>query len=152
MTLDSVCWNASCTKLFTAVSAMQCVERGQLSLDSPINNILPEFNEEPLNQIITGFDTDSKPQYKPASSAITLRHLLTHSSGIGYSGMDPMLVQWWTHMGHAADVTNTTVKHTGTMPRLYEAGQGWSYGCGFEWVGQMVRCQTMPLFSPRLQL
>ena len=138
MTLDSVCWNASCTKLFTAVAALQCVERGQLSLDSPVNDILPEFNDEPLNQIITGFDADSKAQYKPASKPITLRHLLTHSSGLGYNGMDPMLMQWWTGMGYGPDVTNTTIKHSGTIPRLYEAGEGWSYGCGLEWAGQMV--------------
>ena len=144
MTFDSVCWNASCTKLFTAVSALQCVERGQLSLDSPINDILSEFNEKPLNQIITGFDDDSKPQYKPASKPITLRHLLTHSSGLGYNGMDPMLVQWWTSMGFGPDVTNTTVKHSGMIPRLYEAGDGWSYGCGLEWAGQMVRVKQYP--------
>ena len=144
MTLDSVCWNASCTKLFTAVSALQCVERGQLSLDSPINDILPEFNKEPLNQIITGFDDDSKPQYKPASKPITLRQLLTHSSGLGYNLMDPMLVQWWTNMGYGDDQINTSVKHSGTIPRLYEAGEGWSYGCNLEWAGQMVMLVPCP--------
>lgn len=49
-------WFASCTKLLTTVAAMQCVERGLLSLDGDICEVLPEFKGV---QILTGFDEES---------------------------------------------------------------------------------------------
>ena len=53
MNLDSVMWFASCTKLFTTIAALQCVERELLDLDGDITEILPEFKGV---QILTGFD------------------------------------------------------------------------------------------------
>src|SRR6266852_1839307 len=77
MTADTVVWIASMTKAVTAACAMQLVERGRLSLDGDIAAILPQLGRV---QVLGGFDADGKPK-----RAITLRHLLTHTSGYAYN-------------------------------------------------------------------
>lgn len=63
-------WIASCTKIMTSVAAVQCVERGQLSLDAPVYDILPELRDR---EILVGFDGDGKPKLKTNPTPITLR-------------------------------------------------------------------------------
>jgi methyl acetate hydrolase len=75
MTTDSVFWIASMTKPVTCAAAMQMVERGRLSLDGPINDVLPELGSP---RVLTGFDASGQPRYRPARRPVTLRHLLTH--------------------------------------------------------------------------
>lgn len=91
---DTTFWIASCTKLMTSVAAMQCVERGLLSLDdaNQVSLILPEYASA---DILSGFDESTgAPQLKKASKKITLRHLLSHSSGLGYDFISPVLLKW----------------------------------------------------------
>ena len=70
MSTKSVFWLASCTKLVTAVAAMQCVERGLLKLDDPVGSILPEYAHP---KFLIGFTGDNKPILRPAKQSITLR-------------------------------------------------------------------------------
>jgi CubicO group peptidase (beta-lactamase class C family) len=89
---DSTFWIASCTKLFTTVAAMQCVEKGLITLDEDISRILPEWSSP---DILTGFDKESgEPLLKKATKKITLRLMLTHSSGMGYDFLSPDLMKW----------------------------------------------------------
>ena len=81
MTPDTVVWIASMTKAVTGACAMQQVERGKLSLDAPIKTVLPEL-ANPM--VLEGFDGDGNPKTRPARRDITLRHLLTHTSGCSY--------------------------------------------------------------------
>lgn len=70
-TLDTICWIASMTKLLTSVACLQAVEAGLLTLDTPVETILPEIAEHGL---IAGFD-DAKNQgiYEQPTTKITLR-------------------------------------------------------------------------------
>ncbi|KAG7143150.1 ML-236A carboxylate methylbutanoyltransferase mlcH like protein [Verticillium longisporum] len=88
---DAVHLIASATKLVTTVAVMQCVEKGLLDLDADVSKILPEW-ENP--QILTGFDENDVPFLRPSEKAITLRHLLTHSSGMTYTFMEPLLTRY----------------------------------------------------------
>jgi len=81
MTTDTVVWIASMTKAITGTCAMQLVERGKLSLDGDIGEILPELRGV---QVLDGFETDGKPRLRAPKRPITLRHLLTHTSGHAY--------------------------------------------------------------------
>src|SRR5947209_7294800 len=81
MTVDSVFWIASMTKAITSTAAMQLVEDGKLSLDSPIKDVLPELTSP---QVLEGFDASGEPKLRPAKRPITLRQLLTHTAGFGY--------------------------------------------------------------------
>src|SRR5207248_9471051 len=76
MTTDTVFWIASMTKAITSTAAMQLVERGQLQLDSPIKEVLPELASP---KVLEGFDASGEPKLRPARRDVTLRHLLTHT-------------------------------------------------------------------------
>jgi CubicO group peptidase (beta-lactamase class C family) len=79
MPIDGVMWMASCTKLLTTIAAMQCVERGQLDLDSDVCDVLPELKGL---QILTGFEEDSeKPILIDNHKTITLRCVVSHKFG-----------------------------------------------------------------------
>src|ERR1700722_20089595 len=82
MTADTVVWIASMTKAVTGACAMQLVEQGKLSLDEDIGKTLPELGRA---QVLEGFATDGKPRLRSPKRAITLRQLLTHTSGFGYN-------------------------------------------------------------------
>jgi CubicO group peptidase (beta-lactamase class C family) len=71
--LNSVFWIASCTKLFTTVAALQCVERGLITLDEDVARVLPEWKDP---DILVGFkeaDGVTKPVFKKAKEKLTLR-------------------------------------------------------------------------------
>ncbi|PVH70028.1 beta-lactamase [Cadophora sp. DSE1049] len=136
MSTKSVFWLASCTKLVTAVAAMQCVERGLLKLDDPVGSILPEYAHP---KILTGYTGDNKPILTPAKQSITLRHLLTHSSGLSYDVFGPELREWARRTGRTVNQQSGTLEQEGlTYPLLFEPGFGWTYGAGLDWAGQMI--------------
>jgi methyl acetate hydrolase len=78
MTPDTVVWIASMTKAITATAAMQLVERGQLHLDAPAADVVPESAKA---HVLAGFDASGTPQLRAPKRAMTLRHLLTHTAG-----------------------------------------------------------------------
>ncbi|RAL61708.1 hypothetical protein DID88_002776 [Monilinia fructigena] len=139
MNLDSVMWFASCTKLFTTIAAMQCVERGLLSLDGDICEVLPEFKGI---QILTGFDKESeKPVLIDNHKTITLRHLLTHSSGLAYDFFDPLLSRYQEYIKKSPSKSmdrQSLTKDLFKFPLLFAPGESWIYGVGIYWAGQMV--------------
>jgi CubicO group peptidase (beta-lactamase class C family) len=78
MTLDSVFWIASCTKMVAGIACMQLVEQGKLSLDdaASVEEIAPELKRA---KILKGFDENNKPILEDKKTGITLRMLLTHT-------------------------------------------------------------------------
>ena len=69
-TTDSVCWIASMTKLLTAVSAMQLVEKRKIGLNDDLGNLIPQLSKV---EILKGFDDDGKAIMEEKSRPITLR-------------------------------------------------------------------------------
>ena len=85
-------WIASCTKLMTAISAVQCVEKGLLDLDDDISTVLSEWKDP---KILVGFeDASGEPILQKTDGKITLRMLLTHQSGMGYAFIQQPLEQY----------------------------------------------------------
>jgi methyl acetate hydrolase len=124
---------ASMTKAVTGVAAMQCVERGLLSLDQPAGEIMPELAEP---QMLDGFDADGKPILRPARRQITLRMLLTHTAGFVY----PV---WNAAFNRFVEVTGFPVIMSGKLAALnaplgFEPGERWEYGINIDWAGRMV--------------
>ena len=114
---------------------MQCVEKGLLELDAPIATILPEWKDP---DILTGFDSDGKPTMHKASTPITLRMLLSHSSGMSYAFMDPVLAEYCVATGRDPATAREGVEKDYFLPLVYEPGAGWAYSCGIDWAGRMV--------------
>ena len=109
----------SMTKLITSVAALQLVERGKIGLDDDLSAVLPEMTEIPIL---------SDGKLSKAQNAITLRHLLTHTSGFGYNCCtDLELSQFDYKNWNYADA-----------PRKFESGTKFLYGTSLEWVGKVI--------------
>ena len=134
MTLDTVCWIASMTKAITGVAAMQLVERGELHLDEPASSVLPSLADA---GVLEGFDDEGQPLVRPARAPITLRHLLTHTSGFGYDTWSEPLMRYQQATG-TQSMTSGELVATTTVPALFDPGEGWMYGIGVDIVGRMV--------------
>lgn len=108
MSKSTILWLASCTKLVVSLIALHVLDKGLIEgvsladLDNPnaLARIVPEFAPESgslLTKILEGFEDKLGPDGKKvmklrdAKNRVTLRHLLTHSSGMGYSVNDPLL-------------------------------------------------------------
>ena len=78
MTTDTVGAIASMTKAITGAAVMQLVEQGRLDLDAPAETYCAELATP---QVLEGFDDAGQPILRDARSQVTLRNLLTHTSG-----------------------------------------------------------------------
>src|SRR5580658_7864389 len=83
--VDSIFQIMSMTKAVTTVAALQLVEQGKVGLDEPVARRLPQFEKI---QVLDRFGPDGKPILRPAAKPPTLRHLLTHTSGLCYDLWD----------------------------------------------------------------
>ena len=127
MSTDTVFRIASMVKLLTSVAALQLVERGNLKLDEPAGNIDPTLGSA---QVLAGFDAKGVPQLRPAQKPITLRNLLTHTSGFSYLLWDPNVVRYLK-----VARSNPSLPR---MPLMFEPGSRWAYGGSLDRVGRMV--------------
>lgn len=137
MTLDTVMRLFSMTKAITAVAAMQQVERGALTLDGPIADILPQLAKP---QVLEGFGPDDKPILRPARGPITLRQLLTHTAGFGYEN-------WNGDIQKFMRVTGLPGLPTGKLealnaPLTFDPGTRWQYSISIDWAGRAVEAAT----------
>lgn len=139
--LDTTLWLASSTKLLTSIAALQCVEQGLLKLDEDIGSVLPAWKDP---EILREIDGNGAPVLSKAKEKITLRRLLTHSSGMCYSGMDPRIGRYRRAVGlddPSMDPAPDSIQSE-KNPLLFEPGSGWMYSASIDWAGQMVEAVT----------
>ena len=137
MTLDSVFWIASMTKAVTTAGAMQLVEEGKLQLDEPIGRLIPELASL---RVLDGFDESGAPKLRPAKNQITLRQLMTHTSGFCYD-------MWNADMSRYYDAANlprviSCERKALSAPLASEPGTRWEYGISIDFVGQAVEAAS----------
>jgi methyl acetate hydrolase len=137
MTADTVCWIASMTKAVTGAAAMQLVEQGKLSLDEPAAKVLPQLGDV---QVLDGFGADGQPTLRPPKGDITLRNLLTHTSGYVYDIWNTDMLKYNEVMG-TPPVTSCLNASLAT-PLSFDPGTKWDYGIGIDWVGKMVEAAS----------
>lgn len=126
MPTDAIFLIASMTKPVTSVAAMQLVEAGKVQLDDPVSKYLPGFDNL---RVITAFhDADATYETRPAKRPMTIRHLLTHTSGIGY-GFSNFIVK---------RLTEATKKDEWELPLLSDPGDQWNYGASTAVLGMVV--------------
>jgi methyl acetate hydrolase len=126
LTVDSVFRIASMTKPITSVAAMQLVEQGRLSLDDPAEKYLPELANP---QVFQTFDARTGAYtVRPATTVLTVRHLLTQTSGLGGPFTSPVIRDFKPRPGESYAVG----------PLLFDPGSEWLYGTSTEWVGRLV--------------
>lgn len=124
---------ASMTKAVTGAAAMQLVEQGKLDLDAPAGKVIPYLGQV---QVLEGMGDDGKPKLRPARGTVTLRNLLTHTSGFAYEIWNPLAAQELESRG-AGNVFSGT-RETLERPLTFDPGTRWEYGIGIDWAGRMV--------------
>jgi methyl acetate hydrolase len=123
---DSIFRIASMTKPVTTVAIMMLVEAGKVSLDDPASNYVPSFKDRP---VISSFDAATGSyQTRSAKREVTIRHLLTHTSGVGYGWSSPIVAKL---------IGNDRDKET-ELPLLFDPGEKWNYGASTRVLGQVV--------------
>ncbi len=132
MTDDTVFQIASMTKPITGVACMQAVERGLLELDRPAGEVIPWLADV---QVLDGFD-ESGPILHPPASPVTLRNLLTHTSGFTYEIWNSDMAAWIEHTGTPGVGSRKLASLR--RPLSFEPGERWEYGTGMDWAGQLL--------------
>lgn len=110
---------ASMTKLVTSMAALQLVEKDSLTLDEDLSGLLPEMAKIPI--------LNDEGELVKGENPITLRDLLTHTSGFGYTSTDGVLAK--------RDFTDWEYDD---LPRRFESGTQYLYGTSTIWVGRVV--------------
>ncbi|KAL1602387.1 hypothetical protein SLS60_005803 [Paraconiothyrium brasiliense] len=137
--LDTICWLASMTKLLTSVACLQAVEAGIVDLDKPVADVLPEVGKY---GIMTDFDDEkNEGVFEPHRTPITLRHLLSHTSGYEYDWFNPLLAKWRASRNELP-WTGPTVEDKSTLPLLFEPGTSFRYSGGPDWAGKLLERLT----------
>jgi CubicO group peptidase (beta-lactamase class C family) len=131
MRKDSIFRIASMTKPMTSTAVMMLVEEGKIGVDDPVSKYLPRFG---LSKVMTTYD-DARGTFetRPATRTMTVRHLLTHTSGIGYSWSDP---------GLAVAQRATKATNDSELPLVSEPGERWNYGASTRVLGDIVQVVT----------
>ena len=141
---DDIFRLASMTKAVTTVAILQLYENGRLGLDDPIHHYIPAFKKM---EVLDHFnEEDSTYTTRPAERNITIRHLLTHSSGITYATFNPGAIQYlYTKYGinegglyHASLDTEAFVNKIAKTPLIFEPGEKYMYGLNMEVLGRIV--------------
>jgi hypothetical protein len=134
---DAVFWIASMTKAITGAAVMMLVEAGKLSLDAPANALVPGIG---ALGVLEGYDEAGQPKLRPAKRPITLRHLLTHTSGYAYDMWSADIARFRKATGTPA--VGTCRNAALALPLLFDPGEDWSYGIGIDWAGKMIEAAT----------
>jgi len=132
------------TKAVTSLAVLMLWEEGEFNLDDPIEKYIPEFKNL---KILTDFnETDSTYLSKPAKNKISIRHLLTHTSGIGYGVIDEDARFKSIYKKHGIVDLFTTdsiniksnVKKLAQLPLHHEPGEEFTYGESLDVLGYFI--------------
>lgn len=133
MTPDTVGAIYSMTKALTGAAAMHAVEAGLLELDAPASDVRPELA---AIRVLDGWTADGEPILRPPRTQITLRNLLTHTSGFTYDLWNADTHRYIAHTG-APDLSSGRVEAL-RQPLMFDPGDRWEYGIGIDWAGQLI--------------
>lgn len=141
---DAVFRIASMTKPITALAIMMLVDDGDLSVDDPVEKHLPEFK----GQMLIESRQDGKITLKKPSRPITIRDLLTHTSGMpgGFpEGISDLYFKRQMTLGEAVAVSSQ-------RPLEFEPGTKWAYcNAGIDALGRIVEVVSEDSFSDFLE-
>lgn len=137
MAPDTVVRIASMTKAITGACAMQMVEQGKLALDVPIGRLLPTLGAA---QVLEGYDTEGKPKFRAPKQPITLRHLLTHTSGHTYDTWNARIGEYQKKAG--TPPRGLGLKASLDIPLLFDPGEQWEYSISIDWAGLAVEAAS----------
>ncbi len=124
----------SMTKPVTSVAVMLLVEQGRLSLDTPLQDVLPAFR---------GQQVWEQGRLRAPASPILIRHLLTHTSGLGYGDIgrtpvDSLYREAGLGVWGTAGNLEQTVNAVARLPLIFDPGTRWNYSLSVDVLGRVV--------------
>ncbi len=141
---DDIFRIASQTKALTSVALMMLYEKGMFLLDDPIEQYIPEFKHTKV--LVSLNSNDTSYTTRPAKTSITIRHLLSHTSGITYgnaiyeknkipsvNSLEPITIE-------------SVVKKIASLPLEHDPGDRYTYGLNTDVLGYLIEVLSgMPL-------
>jgi CubicO group peptidase (beta-lactamase class C family) len=164
---DSIYRIYSMTKPITGMAAMMLIDEGKLGLDQPLHEILPAFKNMQVQKVYDGPLTADN--LEPAVRPITIRQMLTHTSGLGYGnvqqgpiskafqerGVVPGLVTRLQNLpvfrGTAVPSLKLFADRLAEFPLVYQPGTRWSYSMGADLMGRVIEVVSGQKFDDFLQ-
>jgi len=155
----------SMTKPITGMAAMQLIEAGKLGLDQPLYDILPKFRNMLVQDTYDGSVTDLHPARRP----ITIRHLITHTSGIGYTiiqqgpiktlmesqgliaGQISRIEVPGLSRGKPVSGLDVFADRLAGMPLVSDPGEKWVYSMGLDLMGRVIEVVSGKSFDTYLK-
>ncbi len=139
LTQDSILRFYSMTKPVTAVAVMMLYEQGIFQLDDPLSAFIPAFRDMKVYQS----GPAENPVTKPADKSITIRELMTHTSGLTYGmeneGAVPELyLKWKTEFNPNNGPLEAVVNRLAKIPLEFQPGSRWEYSVSFDVLGRLV--------------
>lgn len=136
MEKDTICRIYSMSKTVTSVAALILLEDGKILLDDPVSNHLPELN---ALKVMTG-GTTAEPKLEPLNRPVTIKHLLTHTSGLiydfdGQSELHQLYQQ--AKLWDSASLKEFAAR-VARLPLKFQPGDDWQYGINSDVLGCLV--------------
>lgn len=165
MTPDSLFRIYSMTKPVTGMAAMQLISEGKMALDQPLYEILPQYRHMKVQDTYDGSITALHPARRP----ITIRQLLTHTSGLGYSiiqqgpvarlmaakglvaGQVTRLPVPGIFRSQSVEGLDVFADRLAEVPLVYDPGTRWSYSMGLDLMGRVIEVVSGQPFDVYLQ-
>ena len=134
---DTVFRIFSMSKAIGTTAATILIDRGQLSMDTPVESVLPDFAGV---RVLAGYDAAGKAIFKAPSVKATVRHLATHTSGIEYEFWCKDEADYLQRTGGAGvlGATNLLTALLNDYPMITHPGTRWGYGPSIDWLGLVV--------------
>ena len=147
---DDIFRIASMTKAITSVGILKLWEEGKIGLDDPIDKYIPKFENIEILESFNNEDTSYTSKISPKK--ITIRQLLTHTSGIGYGFIDGnKSIKSIYHKRKQSFMKNgvlcfcdeditigETIENLADVPLHHEPGERFTYGIGLDVLGYMI--------------
>lgn len=164
---DSLYRLYSMTKPITGMAVMILIDEGRLKLDQPLAEILPKFADVKVQRVYDG--PVSADNLEPLARPITIRHLLTHTGGLGYSivqqgpvkalmeergvisGQISRIPMEGFVRGKPVESLALFADRLAEVPLVYQPGTRWSYSCGLDLLGRVVELASGETFDQFLK-
>lgn len=165
--LDSLYRIYSMTKPVTGMATMLLIDEGKLGLDQPLAEVLPKFANMQVQKTYDGSLTDVEPAARP----VTIRHLLTHTAGIGYgiiqkgpiktayedagliAGQVTKIAALATLFGRGTPVRSLEAFADGlaALPLVAQPGTKWLYSMSLDLLGRVIEVASGQPFDAFLK-
>src|SRR5215475_14410773 len=139
------------TKLITSCAALLLFEEGHFQLDDPIEQFIPQL----ANRRVLSPDATSLDQTEPADRSITIRHLMSHSSGLSYGLLDPGTLIFNAYDERKVINSATTLAEMmdvlADLPLIHHPGMSWEYSVGIDVLARLVEVISGQRFDAFIQ-